>query len=122
MGQNIPIACKLTTAELQKRRSEVLERAKAGMTRVTEIDNGFIYQFSSMANQIAELGNLIELEHQCCPFLTFRLTVEPGDECVSLELSGPPGTKEFLVGLFGESRQEPVHQRDILPFGFCRWM
>jgi hypothetical protein len=100
MAQEIPIACRLTSAELQKRRSEVLQHIIAAITKVTETKEGFVYQFSSAPNQLAELGNLIELEHQCCPFLTFRLTVEPGDGPASLELSGPPGTKDFLTTLF----------------------
>ena len=100
MAPDISIACKLTTAELQKRRSEVLERLKSAMINVTEIEDGFIYQFSSTANQIAELGNLMALEHQCCPFLRFRLTIEPGEGPAILELTGPEGTKDFLTALF----------------------
>ena len=100
MGQQNPIVCKLTSAELQERRSKALQRVKAAMTSVTQIDSGFIYEFPSSPNQIAELGNLIELEHQCCPFLKFRLTVEPGEGSVLLELTGPQGTKAFLSALF----------------------
>ncbi|MBA3355700.1 MAG: hypothetical protein H0U18_07115 [Pyrinomonadaceae bacterium] len=43
---------------------------------------------------------LVELEHQCCPFLKFNITVEPGDGPVWLEMTGPQGTKEFLAEVF----------------------
>jgi len=99
-AENLPVACSLTDSELQQRRKEVLQQTKAAITGMKETESGFIYQFSSASEQIAALANLITLEHQCCPFLTFRLTVEPGAAPVSLELSGPPGTKEFLTMLF----------------------
>lgn len=99
-AKNLPIACSLTDSELQERRKEVLGRAKAAMIGMKETESGFLYQFSSSNERITALANLIALEHQCCPFLSFRLTVEPGETPVSLELSGPPGTKEFLLGLF----------------------
>ena len=50
--------------------------------------------------QVTELANLVKLEHQCCPFLKFSITVEPGDGPVWLELTGPEGTKEFLAEVF----------------------
>lgn len=100
MARQNPIACKLTSAELQRRRSEVLQRIKAAVINVTEIEDGFRYEFSSTRDQIAQLGNLIELEHECCPFLKFRLTVAPGEGPALLELTGPEGTKDFLTALF----------------------
>lgn len=99
-ADNIPIACSLTDSELQERRQEVLAQAKTAMIGMEETESGFLYQFSASRERITALANLIALEHQCCPFLTLRLTVEPGDAPVSLELSGPPGTKEFLTALF----------------------
>ena len=100
MENNLAIACSLTDAELQQRRQAELSEAKSAMIAVKETENGFVYQFESSSERIAALTNLVQLEHQCCPFLTFRITVEPGDRPVSLEISGPPGTKEFLTALF----------------------
>ena len=98
--EHFPIACTLTDSELQQRRVDVLQEAKSAMTAVRETENGYVYQFASSNDRVAALANLITLEHQCCPFLTFKLTVEPGDQPVLLELSGPEGTKEFLSSLF----------------------
>ena len=98
--ESLPVACSLTDSELQERRKEVLGQAKAAIIGKTETESGFIFKFSSSSERITALANLIALEHLCCPFLKFRLTVEPGDGPVSLELSGPQGTKEFLTTLF----------------------
>lgn len=95
------VACSLMPAELQERRRQVLSKMRAAVTESTELDNGFIYQFTSDGELISELANLIQLEHQCCPFLRFRLTVEPGQGAVSLEMTGPKGTKELLAEIFG---------------------
>jgi hypothetical protein len=43
---------------------------------------------------------LIQLEHQCCPFLRFSLIVEAGKGPVWLELTGPPATQDFLASIF----------------------
>ena len=99
MTQENPIACKLTTTELQLRRAEVLERVKADVIKITELEGGFRYEFPGTQDQVKRLGTLIELEHECCPFLKFQLTVEPGDGSALLELTGPEGTKDFLKTL-----------------------
>ena len=87
-------------AELQERRRDVLSRIRCAVSEVTELSDGFRYEFASEVELIPDLANLIQLEHQCCPFLTFRLTVEPGDGAVLLEMTGPAGTKEFLAEVF----------------------
>jgi hypothetical protein len=46
---------------------------------------------------LALLEEFIQLESECCRFLRFQLTVEPGGGPVWLELIGPPGTREFLA-------------------------
>src|SRR5207253_2529614 len=49
----------------------------------------------------ASLAALIETERACCPFLSFQLIVEPDRGSVSLELTGPAGTREFLEAELG---------------------
>lgn len=97
---DLPVACSLMPAELQERGRDVLSRIRISMSAVTELPNGFVYHFPSEGRWILELANVIQLERQCCPFLTFRLTVEPGNADVLLEMTGPDGTKEFLADLF----------------------
>jgi hypothetical protein len=52
---------------------------------------------------LALLGEFSQLESQCCPFLRFQLTVELGGGPVWLELTGPPGTRDFLAQEIGGS-------------------
>ena len=98
---DLPIACSLTAPELQERRAVVLQKVRAAALEVKENENGFAYRFPSDGSLLADLSTLIQLEHQCCPFLRFSLIVEAGDgRPIWLELTGPPGTKEFLASNF----------------------
>jgi uncharacterized membrane protein len=51
---------------------------------------------------LGAITRTIELERQCCRFLRFTIAVEPDGGPVSLELTGPPGTGEFLTALLEE--------------------
>jgi hypothetical protein len=97
---DLPIACELTSAELQQRRETVLESMRRSVTRVEAVERGFAYYFSSDGDRLKELANLIDLERRCCPFLRFTRTVEAGGGQLILEITGPEGTREFLKDLF----------------------
>ncbi|MCU1266757.1 MAG: hypothetical protein JWM21_3075 [Acidobacteria bacterium] len=99
-NMNLPIACSLTAPELQERRRKVLRKVSAAVLEVKDLEDGYAYRFPSAENWINELANLVTLERQCCPFLTFNVRVEASAGPVWLELSGPKGTKTFLDSLF----------------------
>ncbi len=92
----LPVACSLTESELRERRTAVLQKAGQAVLEVIELGNGYAYRFPTDDEWLGELINLVRLERQCCPFLTFKISVEPSDGPVWLELTGPSGTKEFL--------------------------
>jgi len=92
----LPVACSLTEPELRERRSAVLQKVGQAVLEVVEAENGYAYRFPSDDEWLGELINLVRLERQCCPFLTFRISIEPGGGPVWLELTGQGGTKEFL--------------------------
>jgi len=41
----------------------------------------------------------LDSERRCCRFLRFRVTVEPDEGPMLLELTGPEGTRDFLTAL-----------------------
>jgi hypothetical protein len=77
----LPVACTLSQPDLARRR--------AGL-------------FADLARRRQETRWLIQLERQCCPFLRFQLTGEPGGGPTWLELTGPAGTREFLAREIGD--------------------
>jgi hypothetical protein len=98
--QSLPTACTLSDSELRERRETVLQKVRSAVLAVKEIENGVEYEFASGGEVIMELAHLIDLEHRCCPFLKFQLTIEPGAGAVRLGLTGPEGTKDFLSEIF----------------------
>jgi hypothetical protein len=95
-----PIACNLTDAQLQERRRAVLHKVKNAVIETRELEDGFSYQLPASEEWLAELAHLVNLERQCCPFLRLSITVEPDNGPFWLELTGPPGTKDFLATTF----------------------
>jgi hypothetical protein len=98
---DLPVACSLTSAELQERRRTVLQNLRSAVVEVRELEDGYAYSFPSDGERLTEIASMIDLERQCCPFLRFRLIVEPNGGPLWLELAGPDGTKEFLREIFG---------------------
>jgi hypothetical protein len=97
---SLPIACTLTSAELQERRTTLLRKVRSAVVVVKELDDGYAYSFPSEGEWIRELAGLIDFERQCCPFLRFRITVEANGGPMWLEMTGPEGTKDFLTSTF----------------------
>jgi len=96
----LPIACSLTDAALQERRRDVLQKFRNAVIETRESKDGYSYQLPPTEEWLTELANLMNLERQCCPFLRLSITVEPNNGPFWLELTGPPGTKEFLTTTF----------------------
>jgi hypothetical protein len=97
---DLPIACTLSGVARQER-GEKLARILARVEESRRLDEGLALRFPGGDPVLEELSELIRLERQCCAFLTFRLTVEPGGGPIWLELSGPSGTGAFLEAELG---------------------
>jgi len=100
---DLPVACTLTESERRQRREQLLERVVSRVEERRALDDGVALRFATDDVALAELMEMIRLERQCCAFLRFRLTVEPGGAPVWLELTGPEGTREFLESAFGRT-------------------
>lgn len=100
MKNVIPVACLLTGSELQARRKDYLEKLAASLIDFTESRSGYIYRFPLDSSILKNLIEIIDLERKCCPFLSFTLKVEAGEDFVSLELAGPADSKEIISSLF----------------------
>jgi len=97
----LPVACSLTEPELAARRTGVLADVRRSALEARWLPDGARLRFAAGPESLAMLATFIDLERRCCAFLRFRLTVEPGGGPVWLELTGPPGTREFLEAELG---------------------
>jgi len=64
-----------------------------------DLPEGHRLRFAGGEEVLLIIARAVEAERQCCRFLRFEITVEPDGGPISLELSGPPGTREFIAAL-----------------------
>jgi hypothetical protein len=97
----LPIVCTLTESELRERRRMVLDRIKDACLGAAPISGGYRYSFTPRSETLLELTRLVDLERQCCRFLTFKIVVEAGEQAIGLEITGPPEAISMVEELFG---------------------
>lgn len=97
-----PIACTLSPDDLREARQALLTELLPRAEEHYLLDNGCRLRFGSGGDVLHIISTTIERERECCRFLRFQLTVEPEAGPVWLELTGPPGTREFLAHLLEE--------------------
>jgi hypothetical protein len=42
----------------------------------------------------------VNAEFLCCRFLRFTINIEPAEGPITLDITGPPGTREFIDAIF----------------------
>lgn len=97
--RELPIVCTLQPGELNARANELLPGLIAAARERHTIEHGFRFEFQPDSKLLASIVRMIDAERQCCQFLRFRLTIEPAAGPVVLEITGPPGSQEFLGAL-----------------------
>ena len=97
----LPVACTLSEPELAGRRAGVLADVRRRAQETRWLPDGLRLRFPADAETLSLLATFLDLERRCCAFLRFQLTVEPGGGPVWLELTGPPGAREFLAAELG---------------------
>ena len=95
----LPIVCTLSPAALRARREGLLSELLRRADEHQELPEGHRLRFAPSDDMLATIVRTVEAERQCCRFLRFQITVEPDGGPISLELSGPPGTREFISAL-----------------------
>jgi hypothetical protein len=101
MQEHPPVCCTLTSEALRQRRAQVLAPFMAGVRSIERFREGVVLDLGQDENTLRAAIDLVAVERQCCQFLKFELTAEPGLGAIRLRLSGPPGTAEFLAAELG---------------------
>jgi len=90
------ICCTLNPSQLEERK-KVLQKLQPLILEKTEIEKGYLFRFDGNNETMDQIVAIIKLERQCCPFLTFDLIVEKEANPLYLKITGPEGTKDFLL-------------------------
>ena len=96
---DLPIACTLGPAAVKARREELLGRLVRRAAERSDLPNGYRVRFNVEPGLLQTIADVLEIERQCCRFLRFEVTVEPDEQSIWLEFTGPRGAREFLAGL-----------------------
>src|SRR5438093_1890023 len=96
-----PIACTLSETEMRERRLAIQEAIRARAIDVTQLPDGYAYSFQAASECLMQLSRLVDLERQCCQFLTFRIIVEAGEAPIRLEITGPAEARSIIAVFFG---------------------
>jgi hypothetical protein len=99
---DLPIACTLSPEALKARRENLLDGLLQRSTQRTDLPDGVRLRFAPDGEILREIARTVEAERQCCRFLSFVVTVSPDGGPVTLDVTGPAGTREFLSVMFDE--------------------
>ena len=105
--QNIPLVCNMDVFTPVESENHIRTTTQLfqNVQTIHEVENGFEFMFPNFgsAENLTQLAEFIFNERRCCPFLEFTLKITPDDAPISLLLTGPEGTQEFLRTEFSEA-------------------
>jgi hypothetical protein len=99
---DLPVACSLGPDALAARREGLLSKLFQSVRSHEPLANGHRFSLAATAETLDLIMRTVAAERLCCRFLRFEVVVEPDEGPVTLELTGPPGTRDFLSALFEE--------------------
>src|SRR3984893_8429323 len=105
MSEDIRVTCCLSDAELGKRVATLHTRFASAVIATEELPDGYVFRVPGDKKWMGVVWEAIVAERECCPFLTFELTVQPNMGPVSVRVTGPAGTKDFLKTILCNSQE-----------------
>lgn len=93
---NSPLICKLTSSEMQERKSTVLTSLQKKILETKELKDGYSFKFRGNDKTINELVDFVKSERACCNFFSFNLLVTGDTSSVWFSLTGPGEAKQFI--------------------------
>jgi len=100
-SNELPVVCSLNERELQERRRRIQDSIKQTAVEISDIADGYCFRFAASSETFMTIAGLVDMERQCCPFLTFNFTVEAGNGSICLQVTGPPQAKAMIADFFG---------------------
>jgi hypothetical protein len=107
MNADTPLACNMNvfTPAQREIHIQITNELIQAVQSVQEVENGYEFSFPKEAEFITKIAEFISNERLCCPFLNFTLNILSNREPISLSLTGPFGTQEFLRAEFNGAVQ-----------------
>lgn len=97
---DLPVACTLSPDALNARRADLLNALFQRASEHVDLPNGRRLRFAGDGELLLDIARIVEAERHCCRFLQFTIVVAADRGPITLDLTGPPGTREFLKATF----------------------
>jgi hypothetical protein len=94
-----PIVCTLSSDALRARQQGLLAQLLRQAAGHEELADGLRLRFAPSHEALSRITEAVAAERHCCRFLRFAITVEPDEGPITLDLTGPAGTREFVAAL-----------------------
>ncbi len=111
LDSDAPIACSLNDGDFRERRLYARQRLIPKVTKLERIKNGLIFSFKVDANFVDDVNTFVELERQCCGFLTFTIITDENDplNTAGLKIEGPPEAAQ-TIEMFAQAVEPATSQ------------
>lgn len=96
---DLPIVCTLSPEALEARREGLLSELLRRCAGHEVLPDGLRLRCAPSSETLSSIARAVDAERRCCRFLRFTITVEPDEGPVTLDLTGPEGTREFVAAL-----------------------
>ena len=107
----VPIACSLTADQIKCESSILLPGLSLCAQSGEWMKEGIRLRFSPTTENLEAIVQTVDKERRCCAFLNFRVEVPPAAGAITLEISGPTGTRDFFNTL--RLQPPPVPDHDV---------
>ncbi len=87
-----------------EKREELLSFILDSLKQVQETEAGYHLRFGQSNEELVIISDWLQTERIANPFLRFNLAIESHDGPISLDISGPEGTKSFLESALSLNR------------------
>ena len=94
--------CCSLSPESRADRKRLLDELKAQVVERRNLPTGTSMRFKARLGLAARLGQVIELERECCQFLTFVVRAESKTDSIWLDVTGSADTKATIEEYFGK--------------------
>ena len=98
MNTDSSLVCNMGVFTPSQRQAHIqtITELMQGVQSVQKVKNGYEFTFPNETELISKIAEFISNERLCCPFLKFSVNVLSNSQPISLLLTGPIGTQEFL--------------------------
>ncbi len=106
-SSDTPFVCELDAfTDQEARRDQELSALVGEYQEMDELAQGLRFRYPWDEERFVRIAEWITLQRKCCPFLSFRLDVDHGNQVFWLHITGEDGTKAFLRQILAGFQQK----------------